>query len=99
MNPASQPSALEMFLPWLVLLPIFYFLIIRPQGKRVKDHEKLITELKRGDAVITNSGILGVIDGMTEDYVTLEIAQNVKIKMLKKQIAGPQVKPDSQKKV
>jgi preprotein translocase subunit YajC len=97
MNPAGQPSALEMFLPWIVLLPIFYFLIIRPQGKRLKEHESFLSNLKRGDAVITNSGILGTIDGMTEDYVTLEVAPNVKIKMLKKQIASSQAKADSKK--
>jgi preprotein translocase subunit YajC len=89
MNPA-QPSSLEMFLPFGFILVIFYFMIIRPQGKRMKEQERLITELKRGDSVITQSGILGTIDGMTDMYVTLEIAPNVKIKMLKKQIAGTQ---------
>ena len=89
MNPAA-PSSLEMFLPFGFILVIFYFLVMRPQSKRVKDSEKFISELKRGDSVITNSGILGTIDGMTEVYVTLEVAPNVKIKMLKKQIAGSQ---------
>ena len=97
MNPATQPSTVEMFLPWLVLLPLFYFLIIRPQGKRLKDQDRFVTELKRGDAVITSGGILGVIDGMTEDYVNLEVAPNVKIKMLKKQIASSQAIPSGKK--
>ena len=92
MNPASQPSAIEMFLPWLVLLPLFYFFMIRPQGKRAKEQDSFINNLKRGDAVVTDAGILGTIDGMTEDFVTLEIAPNVKIKMLKKQIAASQDK-------
>lgn len=97
MNPA-QPSALEMFLPFGFILVIFYFMIIRPQGKRMKEHEKLVSDLKRGDAVITQSGILGTIDGMTDTVVTLEVAPNVKIKMLKKQIAGPQSSLENNKK-
>lgn len=96
MNPA-QPSALEMFLPFGFILVIFYFLVIRPQGKRLKQHESFVSNLKRGDTVITNSGILGTIDGMTDTYVTLEIAPQVKIKMLKKQIAGSQASVESNK--
>ena len=86
----AQPAAWEMFLPFIFIFFIFYFLIIRPQGKRVKEHEKYITGLKRGDAVFTNSGILGTIDGMTDSVVTLEVANGVKIKFLRKQIAGSQ---------
>lgn len=89
MNPA-QPSLFEMVLPFGAIFVIFYFLIIRPQGKRLKEHEKLVTALKRGDEIITNSGILGKIDGMTDQFVTLEVSEGVKIKMLKKQIAGTQ---------
>lgn len=90
MNPAAQPSAIEMFLPFGIILVIFYFMIIRPQSKKMKEHQSLLENIKRGDAVITTGGILGTIDGMTEQYVTLEVAPGVKIKMLKKQIAGTQ---------
>lgn len=72
------------------MIGIFYFLIIRPQGKRLKDHERMVSTLKKGDAIFTNSGILGTIDGLTDTVVTLEVANNVKIKMLRKQIAGSQ---------
>jgi preprotein translocase subunit YajC len=89
MQPAA-PSTLEMLLPFGVVFVIFYFLIIRPQGKKLKDHEKFVTELKRGDQVVTNAGILGVIDGLTEQVVTLEIDGGVKMKVLKKQISGLQ---------
>lgn len=89
MQPA-QPAAWEMLLPFVFIMVIFYFLIIRPQGKKLKEHEKFVNELKRGDTVITNSGILGTIDGITDHVITLEIANGVKIKMLKKQIAGTQ---------
>lgn len=89
MNPA-QPSTIELFLPFLIMLVIFYFLIIRPQGRKLKEHDKFLSNLKRGDAVITASGILGTIDGMTDAIVTLEVANGVKIKFLRKQIAGSQ---------
>jgi preprotein translocase subunit YajC len=96
----AQPSTLEMLLPFVFIFVIFYFLIIRPQGKRLKEHEKFVSDLKRGDAIVTNSGILGTIDGLAEQVVTLEIANGVKIKLLKKQIAGLQaalLKTDSKK--
>jgi preprotein translocase subunit YajC len=88
MQPA-QPSMLEMFMPFVIVLGIMYFLMIRPQSKRMKQHEGFLKDLKRGDEVLTNSGILGKIDGMTEQFVILEIADGVKVRMLKKQVAGP----------
>jgi len=86
----AQPSALEMFIPFIFIFVIFYFLIIRPQAKRQKEAQKFINELKRGDEVITASGILGKIDGMTDQVVTLEIADGVKIKVVRSQISSSQ---------
>lgn len=86
----GQPSALEMFVPFIFIFVIFYFLIIRPQAKRQKEQQKFISEIKRGDEVVTASGILGRIDGLTEQFVTLEIADGVKVKMLRNQIATSQ---------
>lgn len=87
MQPA-QPSPVEMFLPFIFIFVIFYFLIIRPQSKRLKTHESFLKEMKRGDQVVTSSGILGTIDGLTDQFATLEIASGVKIKILRKQIAS-----------
>ncbi|MNS73003.1 preprotein translocase subunit YajC [compost metagenome] len=86
----GQPSAFEMFVPFIFIFVIFYFLIIRPQGKRQKEHQKFLTELKRGDEVVTASGILGRIDGITDQFITLEIADGVKVKMLRNQVATSQ---------
>ncbi len=86
----AQPNILEMLLPFVFIFAIFYFLIIRPQGKKAKDHDRFIGELKRGDQVVTNSGILGRIEGLTEHIVSLEIANGIQVKVLKKQIAGSQ---------
>ena len=86
----NAPSTLEMLLPFAAVFVIFYFLIIRPQGKKMKEQEKFVAALKRGDSIVTNSGILGMIDGMTDQIVTLEIEDGAKMKVLKKQIAGLQ---------
>ncbi|WP_168196431.1 preprotein translocase subunit YajC [Bdellovibrio sp. NC01] len=86
----GAPSTFEMFVPFIFIFVIFYFLIIRPQSKRQKEHQKFLTELKRGDEVITASGILGRIEGITDQFVTVEIADGVKVKMLRTQIATTQ---------
>ena len=88
--PGGQPSAIEMFVPFIFIFVIFYFLIIRPQSKRQKEHQKFLSEVKRGDEVVTSSGILGRVEGITEQFVTLEIADGVKVKMLRSQIATSQ---------
>lgn len=87
---SQQPSTVEMFMPFVFILAIFYFLIIRPQSKRQKEMRAFLKEIKRGDEVITTGGILGTIDGITDQFVTLEIANNVKIKMLRSQVASSQ---------
>jgi preprotein translocase subunit YajC len=84
---AKQPGALEMFMPFIVIFGIFYFLIIRPQVKRQKDHQKFVVELKKGDEVITAGGIFGVIEGLTDQFVTLEVSQGVRIRILRTQIS------------
>src|SRR5690606_28133892 len=68
---AKKPSILESLFPFILIFAVFYFLIIRPQSKQRKEHAKLLTQLKRGDQVITSSGIYGVIDGLTEKFITL----------------------------
>ncbi len=86
----GQPSTFEMFVPFIFIFVIFYFLILRPQTKRQKDHQKFLSEIKRGEEVITSSGILGRIEGLSDQFVTLEIADGVRVKMLRSQIATTQ---------
>ena len=73
---------------------IFYFLLIRPQQKRTKDHQRMLNELKRDDEVVTSGGIYGKITGLTDQVVTLEIAPNVRIKVQRAQVVGLK-KPDA----
>jgi preprotein translocase subunit YajC len=84
----KQPGALEMMLPFVFVFAIFYFLVIRPQVKRQKTHQKFILDLKKGEEVLTTSGILGTIEGLTDRFVTLEVADGVSIKVLRSQVAS-----------
>jgi preprotein translocase subunit YajC len=78
-------------LPMIVIMfAIMYFLLIRPQQKQQKKQRAMLDALQKGDKVITNAGIYGTITGLTEATMTLEIARNVHIKILRGQIAGLQ---------
>lgn len=85
---AKQPGFAEQIPFMLAIFFIFYFFLIRPQAKKAKQQQALLNELKRGQEVLTASGIVGKIDGFNDQFVTLEIANGVKIKMLKRQIAS-----------
>lgn len=76
-----------MFLPMILVFVIFYFLMIRPQQKERKKHQQLLQNLKKGDNVISTAGIHGLVTGINDNIVSLEIAENVRIKMDKAQIA------------
>lgn len=89
----GQPQGsgiLGLLVPFLIMLPIFYFLMIRPQQQQQKKHREYLASLKKGDAVLTNAGIFGTVDAVEDLAVRLEIARDVKIRVLKGQIAGPQ---------
>ena len=86
-TPAQQPGFGNMLTLFLPMIAVFYFLMIRPQQKRMKEQQTMLSQLKQGDEVVTNSGILGTITGITEKVVTLEIDDKVRVKMLKTQVA------------
>jgi len=77
------------FLPMLVILIVFmYFLVIRPQTKRAKEQRNLISNLKKGDEVVTAGGIFGKIEEVGDDFVILNIAEKINIKVQKVSVAG-----------
>jgi len=84
---AQQPGFMGMVLPFVLMFGVLYFLMIRPQQKKMKEHQRLLSEIKKGDEVLTNSGFLGKVTGMTEKVVTLELATNVRVKMMKSQVS------------
>lgn len=85
---AAQPGGLMSFLPLIIIFIIFYFLLIRPQMKRAKEHKKLVAELATGDEVVTNGGILGRITNVGESFLTLELAENIQIRIQRHAIAS-----------
>ena len=89
--PEAAPGAgLISMLPILLMFVVIYFLMIRPQQKQAKQQRAYLDSLKAGDEVVTNAGIYGKIVSIQEPAVTLEVARDVKIRVLKTQIAGPQ---------
>ena len=84
----AQPDPFLSFLPLILLFVVFYFLLIRPQAKRAKEHKKLVAELKPGDEVVTSGGLAGRIREVGESYVTLEIADGVEVKLQKMAVTG-----------
>lgn len=84
----AGPSPILQMVPIIGIFVIMYFMMIRPQAKRQKQHQEFLTKLKRGDEVLTNGGLLGRIEGLTDLFVTLEIAPDVRIKILRTQIAS-----------
>lgn len=86
--PAAQPpGAMGMLLPFILMFAVIYFLMIRPQQKKMKEHQQMVSALQQGDEVITSAGILGTVRGITDKVVTLEVSDNVKIKVLKSQVS------------
>lgn len=75
----QQPNMLMNFLPLIFIFVIFYFLLIRPQQKKQKDHQKLVSSLKSGDKVVTTAGIHGLITNVKDATVTIKVADNTKI--------------------
>ncbi len=74
-------------LPMVLIFVVFYLLLIRPQQKRAKQHKQMVAELSKGDEVVTNGGTLGVITAVDENFITLEVANGVRIKVQRMAIA------------
>jgi preprotein translocase subunit YajC len=86
--PVQKPemSMVGTILPFAAMAFVFYFLMIRPQQAKMKEQENMVNSLQKGEEVITRSGIIGRIHGIAEKFITLEVDQNVRIKILKSQI-------------
>lgn len=81
-------AAFQQIIPLVFMFAIFYFLLIRPQQKKAKEHKALLDAMKKGDNVITAGGVHGKIASVDDDIVSLEIAPNVNIKIAKSYIAA-----------
>ena len=91
-------QGIAQFIPLLLIFVIFYFFLIRPQQKRVKDHKVMVESLKRGDEVITSGGIIGTVDRiMEDDRIEVIIGENVKVQIIRSTITS-QLKKEEIKK-
>jgi preprotein translocase subunit YajC len=82
-------SGFAQFIPLILIFVIFYFFLIRPQQKKVREHKDMVKNLKRGDEVITAGGIIGKVDRVFEDdRIELEITQDVKVQVIRNTIQG-----------
>jgi preprotein translocase subunit YajC len=85
---AAPQGGLMSFLPLIIIFIIFYFLLIRPQMKRAKEHRKLVAELAVGDEVVTNGGLLVRITKVGESFLSAELTDNVEIKLQRHAVAS-----------
>ena len=91
----DNQSALIQFLPLVLIFVVFYFLLIRPQQRKTKDHKAMLDALRRGDRVVTGGGIIGTIARVENpEEVTVDIADGVRVRVLRSTISSVLAKPD-----
>ena len=84
----SQGGGFGAFIPLILMFAIFYFLLIRPQQKKAKQHRELLGALRKGDKVVSSGGLHGTVTGLTDDVVTMEIAPKVRVKVSRGSISA-----------
>jgi len=72
----------------VIIFAIFYFILIRPQQKKMKEHKKMVEDLKKGDEIITSGGIYGTVEGVTPDTLTVKIAEGTKVKVTRSSVSA-----------
>jgi preprotein translocase subunit YajC len=91
----DNQSALIQFLPLVLIFVVFYFLLIRPQQRKTKDHKTMLDALRRGDRVVTGGGIIGTVARVENpEEVTVDIADGVRVRVLRSTISSVLAKPD-----
>jgi preprotein translocase subunit YajC len=86
--PQAQTDQLVSFLPLIFIFVVFYFLLIRPQSKKAKEHKQMVDALAKGDEVVTNGGLLGRITSVGENFVELELGEGLKVRVQRQAIAN-----------
>ena len=88
-------NALIQFLPLILIFVVFYFLLIRPQQRKAKDHKTMLDALRRGDRIVTGGGIIGTVARVdSPEEITVDIADGVRVRVLRSTITGVLAKPD-----
>jgi len=84
----GMAGGLEAFLPLILIFVVFYFLLIRPQQKRMKQHKEMLGNIRRGDRIVTNGGIVGQVVRAQDTELQVEIAEGVKVKVMRDMVAN-----------
>ncbi|MEO0617390.1 MAG: preprotein translocase subunit YajC [Pseudomonadota bacterium] len=84
----SQQSPLGFFLPMIILFVAFWFLLIRPQQKRQKQHRELVSNIQPGDEVLTSGGLIGIVRETSEQFLTVDFADNVQLKVQRQTVTA-----------
>tara|TARA_B110000914_G_scaffold214875_1_gene218227 strand:+ start:141 stop:425 length:285 start_codon:yes stop_codon:yes gene_type:complete len=93
-----QGSGIAQFIPLILIFVIFYFFLIRPQQKKIKDHKFMVSQLKRGDEIITSGGIIGKIEKVSDnDQIELTIAENVTVTIIRSTVQNLLNSPQTKK--
>lgn len=79
-------------MPLAMIFVIFYFLLLRPQQKKMKQHQEMLGSIKKGDRIVTTGGLIGTVEGVEEAELSLEVADNVKVKVVKSMVAEVRTK-------
>lgn len=80
---AAAPSMFDSLIMFLPIILIFWFLILRPQNKRMKQHREMIAAVSRGDSVVTGGGLIGKVHKVTDDEVTIDLAEGIRVRAVK----------------
>lgn len=88
LSTSPKPTWIEQYFPFILFGILLYFILIRPQQRKHKQHESFLSKIKKGDEILTAGGIYGRIEGLTDSFVILEVAEKVKIRVVRSQISS-----------
>lgn len=92
---AGGPGMIEAFLPIILIFAVFYFLLIRPQQKKMREHKEMLASVRRGDRIVTGGGIIGTVSKVVDDNELLvEVAEGVRVRVQRALISGVLTKPE-----
>ena len=95
---AAEPSLIAQFLPFILIIAIFWFLVLRPQAKRAKEHKEMVSNVRRGDTVVTAGGLVGKVAKVREDdEIEVEIAEGVRVRVVKATLSTVRAKGEPAK--
>lgn len=85
---AGQPDMFSALLPFIILFVVFYFLLIRPQQKRAKEHRNMVQNIAKGDEIVTAGGLVGKVVELGDNFIEMEVADNVRVKIQRPMLAS-----------